>query len=153
MNKSKTIILVIIISILIFISLGSTSNCNLIRLINQIRAENNLPTLEHIAFLDTYAQYRLEHMKSLSHADYETCYIEFLKSNLKPGYYEYSVGEIIAYDIKSHSPEEYVNAWLNSPIHKEVILKDYFTRVGYCIGHKDGQIIIIVIFDYLKKVR
>ena len=59
--------------------------------------------------------------------------------------YDYSfIGENLAENFKNS--ETAVNAWLNSPSHKENMLNNNFTETGVAVIQKNNRIIVVQIF-------
>mgnify|MGYP001033841316 CR=1 FL=1 len=102
-------------------------------LVNQHRAEAGLAPVEYSAELSKPAQTRVfEIEKSFSHTRPDGRYFS---SALKDHGISYRyTGENIAWGHKS--PEEVVEAWMNSPGHRANILNERFTKLG--VGYQQN---------------
>jgi uncharacterized protein YkwD len=59
------------------------------------------------------------------------------------------VGEILGKSISTAKPEDFINAWLNSKTHNDVILnsKYGFTKIGIGIANSGDTQIITILFS------
>jgi uncharacterized protein YkwD len=119
--------------------------------INQARLNNGLNQLQEKAELNAFAEYRLAKMQTPSHDNFKQDYLTFMHeyfviNNVQNAFY----GEIIAFSQIQASNQEYINAWLNSPSHKETILRNY-ESFGIAEGFINGNYLIVVEFDLNQK--
>jgi uncharacterized protein YkwD len=143
-HNQKLIAVVIIFTIIAILlsTMACTTNQNAILSgINQIRLNNGLNQLQESQELDDFANYRLKKMQNPSHEDFKSDYITFMQKSVN------LIGEIIAYGDIKQSTEAYLNAWMNSPSHKKVIVYPCFNSFGIAEGIINGNYIIIVEFD------
>ncbi len=108
---------------------GDTSGYaqEVIKLVNEIRAENGLGSLTSTPELMRTAQIRAEETATLfSHTrpDGSTCYTAFQENGVS----NKTVGENIASG--QMSPEEVMQSWMGSTIHRDNILSPKFKHIG-----------------------
>lgn len=144
----KKLILILLITITLLATLACT-DVSILTGINQVRLNNNLNQLVESPELNDFANYRLEKMQIPSHDNFKTDYMFFMYERFIVGnVYSSFFGEIIAYSPIQQSTEAYINAWLNSPSHKETILKNY-ESFGSASGFVNGNYLAIVEFEIL----
>ncbi|OFW47188.1 MAG: hypothetical protein A2163_04050 [Actinobacteria bacterium RBG_13_35_12] len=148
MNKSKAIINIFLVFIIVFSLFGFTSTCKnkvvltdvettLLNLINQERIDNNLNALKINSKLTKLARYRSEDMiknNYFSHYD--------LKGN------RVICGEILGYiwGDKVNDFEFLFNGWLESKSHLAVILNPTYKNIGIGFSQNStGDIQIVTI--------
>ncbi|MDD5013712.1 MAG: CAP domain-containing protein [Atribacterota bacterium] len=153
MNRFKITISIFIILVILFLSLGFTSTCKnevvldkaeatFLNLINKVRTENNLNVLVIDRYLMNTATTRSNEIlngvfahKPLHNTIKNTTGVTIM------------VGEILGKSVLTAKPEDFINAWLNSSTHKDVLLnsKYGFTKIGIGITNdKDIQIVVIL---------
>ncbi len=100
-----------------------------VRLVNEIRAENGLKPLTQDWQLSRVARYKSQDMKDLGYFSHTSptygSPFEMMKSF---GISYRSAGENIAKGYSS--PQAVVNAWMNSPGHRANILNPSYTHIG-----------------------
>ena len=100
-----------------------------VRLVNEIRAENGLPALTYNWELGRVARYKSEDMRDNGYFSHQSPVygtpFEMIKSF---GISYRSAGENIAWG--QRSPQAVVDAWMNSPGHRANILNASFTEIG-----------------------
>lgn len=113
-------------------------------LINQVRIENNLDAVIINYKLADLAEYRCNDMVSrnyFSHYDPE---------GKRPKYHS-PIGEILgrAKPASFGTPERFLNAWLNSQSHKEVILNSKYRKIGITIvdNNDTNTRIVTIVFS------
>ena len=136
----KKIILIFIV-ILALLSTLACTDVSILAGINQARLDNGTTQLTEAQQLNDFAQYRAEKMLIPSHDNFKNDYIDFMQKPVT------LIGEIIAYGNIKQSTEAYLNAWMNSPSHKKVIVYPCFNSFGIAEGIINGNYIIIVEFD------
>lgn len=118
----------------------------IIDLTNKKRAENNLPVLSYNPFLDQAAKAKAANMFG------ENYWAHFAPSGKTPwffitaaGYKYLYAGENLARDF--NDPAATVNAWMNSPSHRENILDRNFKEIGVAVegGKLTGREGILVV--------
>lgn len=129
--------------------LGITSNVNqklLIELTNQERQKAGLPLLRENAFLDAAAKAKAENMFK------ENYWAHFAPSGKTPwdfittfGYKFVYAGENLAKSF--YNSEDVVEAWMNSPTHKENIVNSKYQDIGIAVveGELNGQKTTLVV--------
>ena len=147
----KKITVIFLITLLLFGTLACADQ-SILGGINQVRLDNGLNQLEEKQELDDFAQYRFEQMNGVpSHNNFKSSYLSFMhtyfvENNIQDAYY----GEIIGFSDKVETTENYINAWMNSPTHRETILKDY-VNIGSYSGYENNLYIVVVEFERLIK--
>ena len=100
-----------------------------VRLVNEIRAENGLRALTYNWELGRVARYKSEDMRDNGYFSHQSPVygtpFEMIKSF---GISYRSAGENIAWG--QRSPQAVVDAWMNSPGHRANILNASFTEIG-----------------------
>jgi len=118
----------------------------IINLTNTERTTRNLSTLKHNPLLDEAARLKAEHMKKY---DY---FAHFSPDGISPWYwfdnvhYDYVyAGENLAIYFKES--KDVVKAWMDSPLHKENILKEEYTEIGVAVveGKHDGYDTVFIV--------
>ena len=144
----KLIIIILLLFILIAPLLTGFENSDpIVDAINNVRASYGLTPVQHKTNIDDFAMYRLNaNGFDPQHKNILGDFGKHFKADI-PGYY--MVGEIIAQG-KKLDINKILQAWLESPTHKKVLLNGY-TFVGYAEKCSDGYYIIYVIF--INKVR
>jgi uncharacterized protein YkwD len=115
-----------------------------LNLINEARAENNLVTLQVDKYLmDTATKRSNEILNGVfAHNPLHNT----IKNNTGV---TIMVGEILGKGKPTSSPEKFLNAWLKSPTHRDVILnsKYGFTKVGIGISQNNTTQIVTILFS------
>lgn len=170
----KKIILAISLSVFVFAITFSVSYAsdvsadNLIQIINQKRALENIPPLKENADLDNAAILKSRDMVNrnyFEHYAYGLSPWDFMKMS---GYNYLYAGENLAMDF--NTSEGMVNAWMNSPKHRENIMNPDYTEIGFGVvkgtyteNGKDRETIMVSnmfgrekplifkLFDYISK--
>lgn len=134
--------------------LGVATNINIQKLLddtNNERKKNGLPELKYSAKLAQAAQYKAQDMFTNSYwAHYspqgKTPWDFLLKAEYK---YEYA-GENLAKNFMFS--DQVVSAWMNSPTHRENIMRREFTHVGFAIqnGSLEGDETTLVVQMFAK---
>lgn len=107
-----------------------------IPLVNSERINANLPTLEEDPELTKIAQIKAEDMANNDYFDHVSpTYGEPWEMAIEFGYPTNQVGENIAGGYET--AEEVVAAWMESPGHKENILRDSYTHIG--VGYAEDE--------------
>ncbi|MGP4108710.1 SafA/ExsA family spore coat assembly protein [Virgibacillus sp. L01] len=105
-----------------------------IRLVNKERAEAGLPALKYDWELARVAKYKSRDMNNVGYFSHNSPTYGSPFTMMKDFGISYkSAGENIARG--QASAEEVVNAWMNSPGHRENILNEDFTHIG--VGYVD----------------
>ena len=150
MNKLKTIIVILIISVIALSSLGLTVTCKkevvlnetelaFLNLINDTRLQNNLnPLLPDIKLMDI-ARSRCGDMAARNYFSHYT-----------PEGNRVRCGEILGRGNCKATPEMFLGAWLNSQPHNEVILNPIYKKIGISIIDNNGIRIVTIIFSSRK---
>jgi len=138
----KKLILILLITITLLATLACT-DINILAGINQVRLNNGLNQLAENQRLNDFAAYRLNKMQIPSHNDFKSDYMFFMNVTTIT-----LIGEIIAFSPIQQLTEAYINAWLNSPSHKQTILSP-FLNFGMASGYINGNYVIVVEFDLL----
>lgn len=126
------------------ISPASRYEREVIRLVNEIRVENGLNELETSEAIMEAAHARLKELDiSPSHtrpdgSSYYTILPDYGLSPYAPG------GENICYG--GRTPEEAVESWMNSPGHRENILREGITLIG--VGYNPRNNYWIQVFTH-----
>ena len=117
---------------------ASSYEKELIRLVNEIRAKNSLGTLKEDWELSRVARYKSEDMKNNNYFSHTSpTYGSPFDMMKKFGISYRSAAENIAKGQKT--PQEVVNAWMNSSGHRANILNKSYTHIG--VGYvKSGNI-------------
>ena len=99
-------------------------------MVNDVREENNVDRLVWDENLENVSDVRSKEIsESFSHTRPNGSAWYTVNSNIQGG-------ENLAYGY--NNAEDTVNAWLNSPTHKENILYDDFTKMAISIYENDG---------------
>ena len=101
--------------------------------INKTRQNLGLSELYFSAKLSNLAEIRIidmAHQKYIDHVNPQGSSLEYFSS--KVGYNYLLIGENLAIDYRD--PEEMVIAWLNSPAHRDNLLKPEYTEMGLSRG-------------------
>ncbi len=114
--------------------LANISAGALTALTNEERLKNNIPALLKSALLQEAAEMKVKDMITYGYISHNT-------PDGKPpwywldlaGYKYTTAGENIAIDFRYSKDAE--SAWMNSPGHRENILKREYTQVGTAVGH------------------
>ena len=147
MNKLKTIIVILVISVIALSSLGLTVTCKnevvlnetelaFLNLINDARAENNLNPLIADQKLMDIAGSRCNDMVVRNYFSHYT-----------PEGKRIRYAEILGRSNCKATPEMFLNAWLNSQSHKGVILNPIYKNIGIGIIDDNGIRIVTIIFS------
>jgi len=149
MNKLKTIIVILIISVIALSSLGLTVTCKkevvlnetelaFLNLVNDVRVENNLKPLTTDKKLMNLAEARCSDMVARNYFSHYTSECKRIKC-----------GEILgrAKPFSFGTPEKFLNAWLNSQSHRGVILNPIYKNIGIGIIDNNGIRIVTIIFS------
>ena len=117
---------------------ASSYEKEVIRLVNEIRAKNSLGTLKEDWELSRVARYKSEDMKNNNYFSHTSpTYGSPFDMMKKFGISYRSAAENIAKGQKT--PQEVVNAWMNSSGHRANILNKSYTHIG--VGYvKSGNI-------------
>lgn len=159
LHHSSLIIIILAISILTLLGvtlknqspsiLGisySIAESDLLNKTNQARAENGLPPLDSNAELSRAAQGKAQHM--LIH----NYWSHFAPDGTSPwvfindaGYNYVYAGENLAKGFTKS--DEIVNAWMNSPTHRENILSEKYSEIGFAVVEGDllGEETVLVV--------
>ena len=153
MNKLKTIIVILAISVIALSGLGLTVTCKkevvlnetelaFLNLINDARIENNLNLLSPDIKLMDLAKSRCSDMTARNYFSHYTPEGKRVKQ-----------GEILgrAKPFSYGTPENFLNAWLNSQTHKGVILNPIYKNIGIGIIDDNGIRIVTIIFSSRRK--
>lgn len=121
----KTLKIIIFALIILF---PVVTNASIENDINKIRQENNLTELKIDKTLTRTSAFKVNDMIFHQYFSYTNKFGDdvldiFNRFNVKFNY----AGEILA---KGYNSKEVVNAWLNSPSHKSVILDKDFKNIG-----------------------
>ncbi len=120
---------------------------------NITRAKNNRTELSFDTSLSALAKERSEEMirdNYFSHTSPDGCNLQCRLSN--SGYETLSWGENLAestsYQMLSNAElaDMFMQSWLKSSNHRDNVLSKKFTRQGIGVAHKDGRIVVTVIF-------
>ena len=119
----------------------STANCDhildgIFKETNKRRIENGLEPLERIKAVDTPAMIRAKETDKLwSHTrpDGRDCFTVYEDTGLK---YD-SMGENLFSATKYLEPDKVVDAWMNSPAHRQNVLQPIFKGIG--LGYYEGE--------------
>jgi len=147
MNKLKTIIVILVISIIALSSLGLTVTCKkevvlnedeiaFLNLVNDVRVENNLNPLTANQKLTDMAKSRCSDMIARNYFSHYT-----------PEGNRVKCGEILGRGNCKATPEMFLGAWLNSQTHKGVILNPIYKNIGIGIIDNNGIRIVTIIFS------
>ena len=161
-KKAMNRVLAYIIALMIMIpSLSCSYNPHQIEqdihdLINQERAQFNLPPLINLKELDELARYHslnmLEH-DFFSHQDYRGRDVADRMDEQFPMILYSSIGENIAKQTGYYDPnvaQTFVQCWMNSPGHRANILSEDYTHAGVGITFEDN--IIYVTQNFAKPI-
>jgi uncharacterized YkwD family protein/spore coat assembly protein SafA len=108
-----------------------------VRLVNIERSKHGLGPLKENWELSRVARYKSTDMKNKGYFDhYSPTYGSPFDMMKKFGFKFYSAGENIA--MGQRTPQEVMNAWMNSPGHRANILKADFKEIGVGLA-KDGS--------------
>jgi len=106
-------------------------------LIDHINSVRSKP-LKEDKFLTNLAAERCRTMKEWSHLDYYNNYSKKIERK-----YKYT-GEVLAVDFYTSTTT--VEAWLNSPSHKEILLAKRYTRIGSSVCKNTLGLLTVVEF-------
>src|SRR6476620_4055324 len=111
---------------------GYSMEQDVIKLVNQERAKNGLPSLKYDWELARVAEHKSLDMRSLGYFSHTSpTYGSPFDMMKNYGIRYKAAGENIA--MGQRSPEEVVQAWMNSQGHRENIMNPSFTHIG--VGH------------------
>ena len=147
MNKLKTIIVILVISVIALSSLGLTVTCKkevilnetelaFLNLVNDARIENNLNPLIADQKLMELAGSRCNDMTARNYFSHYT-----------PEGKRVRCGEILGRSNCKATPEMFLGAWLNSQPHNKVILNPIYKNIGIGIIDNNGIRIVTIIFS------
>ena len=148
MKTSKLkIIIIILISLIAIISLVFSCACKkevvlnktelaFLNLVNDARIQNNLNPLTPSQKLMDIAKSRCTDMAARNYFSHWT-----------PEGNRVKQGEILGRSNIDIGVEKYIKAWLQSPIHKEVILNPKYKNIGIGIIDDNGIRIVTIIFS------
>lgn len=139
MNQNKiTWLLAFLISAMVMImfipAMLEAKEPTLIDHINSVRSK----PLREDKFLTDLAADRCRTMKEWSHLDYYNNYSKKIERK-----YKYT-GEVLAVDFYTSTTT--VEAWLNSPSHKEILLAKRYTRIGSSVCKNTLGLLTVVEF-------
>jgi len=120
--------------------LGDIRSGAIISFTNKERKENNIPTLEENEKLNEAARLKAQDMASKSYfAHYSPEGISPWFWFTKVGYEYQKAGENLA--VNFDDSKDIVDAWMNSPTHKENIIKEGYTQIGIgtAVGFHKGK--------------
>ena len=103
----------------------------LLSLHNQVRTSNRLPPFNRVPELDTSSQLHNDYMASNNNLTHNEGRRDVGDRVLEQGYKWLWVGENIAEG--QQSPEEVMNSWMNSRGHRDNILNEHYTDIGFGI--------------------
>ncbi len=118
-------------------------------LINNIRATHGLNPLVPTQSLTNIARARSSDMLSrdyFSHYTPEgTNIFDFLRGN---GISYRNAGENLAHSMPASagSPQVFANAWMNSPTHRDNLLRNVYTQVGIGLAENNGRRVVTTVF-------
>jgi len=120
-----------------------------LNLINQTRAQHGLSTLSSNQMLTDLARLRSNDMISRNYFSHYTPDGQ----NIKNIFAQYGVsyrnfGENLgnATPASYGSPQAFLNAWMNSPSHRDNMLKGYYTLIGVGVTYGGGRRVVTVLF-------
>ncbi len=126
--KFLTLIFIFSFSLTAFSSVFEEKN-EIIKMVNSVRAENNLSPLINDKRLNILADKKAKIMADENNLSHTAGGYKFFSDIVKEGRIEYlAVGENIARNWKT--PEEVMKAWLSSKGHRANILSKKFTNIG-----------------------
>ena len=121
----------------------------ILNLINQTRASHGLSILSPNQMLTDLARLRSNDMVSRNYFSHYTPDGQ----NIKHIFAQYGVsyrnfGENLgnASPANYGSPNAFLNAWMNSPSHRDNMLKDYYTLIGVGVTDGGGRRVVTVLF-------
>jgi len=151
--KLKISTIILLLFLIAITNLGFSSACKnevvldetelaFLNCINDARIENNLNPLSPNNRLMEFAKSRCEDMVARSYFSHYT------PEGKRPKYY-LPIGEILGRAKPSSfgTPERFLDAWLNSQSHKEVILNPNYKNIGIGIIDDNGIKIVTIIFS------
>ena len=147
MNKLKTIIVILVISVIALSGLGLTVTCKnevvlnetelaFLNLVNNARVENNFNPLTTDQKLMDMARSRYNDMVARNYFSHYT-----------PEGNRVKCGEILGRSNLKATPEMFLGAWLNSQSHRGVILNPIYKNIGIGIIDNNGIRIVTIIFS------
>ena len=147
MNKIKIFLTIFTISIIAFSSFGFTTNCKkevilnetesaFLNLINEARIQNNLNPLTANQKLMDISRSRCSDMVARNYFSHYT-----------PGGNRVKQGEILGRGDSEITSEMFLNAWLNSQPHREVMLGSRYKKIGIGVIDNNGTRIVTIIFS------
>ena len=150
-NKLKINIITILISLIAVTSLVFSCACNkevvlnetelaFLNLINDVRIENNLNPLIPNQKLMDLAVSRCSEILERNYLPLNLLHYTVEGKRVK-------YGEILGRSNFIAIPEEFLNAWLNSQTHKEVILNPIYKKIGIGIIDNGDSRIIVILFS------
>lgn len=137
--------------------LGISSNVDvkqLIDLTNQERSKSGLPSVQENQMLDAAAAAKAQNMFA------ENYWAHYSPSGKDPwgfiigaGYHFSYAGENLARNFSTS--QDVVNAWMNSPTHKENIVNSHYTDIGMAVayGKLNGQDTVLVVQEFGRPVE
>ncbi len=144
--KKLTIIFIIIIMVLLSSCAGIDSFDNeIISLINQVRIDNGLNELQISSDLNNAALKRCEYIINTNQFKHMSL-INFIPNRTG---HSIKVGEVLALGEMGVKAQDYINAWLASPTHRDVILnpKYNFSNIGIASVEWGDKLLIVVLFS------
>jgi len=153
LNKLKISTIIFLLFLIIIANLGFSSACKnevvldetelaFLNLINDARIKNNLNPLSPNTGLMEFAKSRCEDMVARNYFSHYT------PEGKRPKHY-LPIGEILgrAKPISCGTPENFLNAWLDSQSHREVILNPNYKKIGIATADDNNTRIVTIIFS------
>jgi uncharacterized protein YkwD len=121
----------------------------ILNLINSTRTQHGLSTLNHSQVLTDLARLRSNDMVSRNYFSHYTPDGQNIKHILNQHGVSYrNFGENLgnAKPANYGTPGAFLNAWMNSPSHRDNMLKDYYTSIGIGVVDGGGRRVVTVLF-------